>query len=110
MDWFERLTGFKELGYHETRGQLEVQADRLHSKVNRKSYATGLLEAPSVRELRERALEGVDRLNGTLKVSCVSGHVRTIHGAPENQRALFQVASQFNLLKMIGPDFSRSMA
>jgi len=104
MNWFEQLTGFKEYGYHETRRQLEVKGDRLHSKANGKSYATGLLETPSVRELRERALEGVDRIKGTLKVSCVSGDVRTLHGAPENQRALFQVASQFNLLEMVGPD------
>jgi hypothetical protein len=106
MDWFERLTGFKERGYGETRGQLVVHGSRIHSKVNGKSYATGLLETPAVKELRERARIGVDRLHGKLKVSFVSGDVRTMHGEPNNAQALFQVASQFNLLEMLGPSFT----
>jgi len=33
----------------------------------------------------------------------VQGNVRALHRTPENRGALFQVASQFNLLEMIGP-------
>lgn len=39
MDWFERLTGFRETSYDETRGRLEVDGCRLRSRVNGKSYA-----------------------------------------------------------------------
>ncbi len=34
----------------------------------------------------------------------VSGDVRRMHGAPEHADALFQVASQFNMLEIVGPD------
>ena len=40
---------------------------------------------------------------GRLKVSVVRGDVRKMHRSPENAGALFQVASQFNLLEMVGP-------
>jgi hypothetical protein len=42
-------------------------------------------------------------LPGRLKVTVVSGDVRKMHQLPENADALFQVASQFNLLEMVGP-------
>jgi hypothetical protein len=42
-------------------------------------------------------------LPGRLKVSVVRGDVRQMHQAPENAGALFQVASQFNLLEMVSP-------
>ena len=34
----------------------------------------------------------------------MTGDVRALHGAPEHANALFQVASQFNLLEMVGPE------
>jgi hypothetical protein len=40
---------------------------------------------------------------GHLKVSLVTGDVRQMHQSPENAGALFQVASQFNLLEMVSP-------
>jgi len=36
----------------------------------------------------------------------VTGDVRQMHQSPENAGALFQVASQFNLLEMTGPEVS----
>ena len=44
MDWFEKLTGFRETGYEETRARLEVVDGRLHSRVNGTSYEIGELE------------------------------------------------------------------
>jgi len=67
--------------------------------VNGKSYGIGELELVSLQTLRERAKSGVG-LPGRLKVSIVRGDVREMHQSPENARALFQVASQFNLLEM----------
>ncbi|WP_315804248.1 hypothetical protein [Bradyrhizobium sp. SZCCHNS3002] len=102
MDWFERLTGFKETDYASTRARLVCEDGRLTSLVNGKSYQTGRLELPKLSELRTRVQDSACR-TGRLGVSLVSGDVRTLHLVPEFAGALFQVASQFNLLEMIGP-------
>lgn len=111
-DWFEHLTGFRESGYDETRARLEVRDGRLRSLANGRSYGIGRLELPSVAELRARALEAVrarplvdgKAIDGVLSVSNVSGDVGALHADPAHQGALFQVASQFNMLEMIGPE------
>jgi hypothetical protein len=102
MDWFERLTGFKETSYSETRKKLAVEGDQLKSLVNGRSYGIGELELVSLEELRQR-VRSVDGQSGRLKVSLVTGDVREMHRLPEYAGALFQVASQFNLLEMTGP-------
>ena len=102
MDWFERLTGFRESGYSEIHRQLVVQGDRLRSMVNGKAYGIGRLELPSLAELRQRVVASPE----SLKVSIVTGDVRALHRQPEFAGALFQVASQFNLLEMVGPNVS----
>jgi len=101
MDWFERLTGFQETGYADTRSRLEVKGSELQSRVNGKSYGIGQLELVSLEALRERVHSG--GLPGKLKVRVVGGDVRRLHQAPEYAGALFQVASQFNLLEMVSP-------
>ena len=103
-DWFEDLMGFKELRYVETRANLEVAGSTLRSKVNKRAYAIGTLETPSLAELRDRAASVVGSLAGALRVSNVVGDVGRLHRDPPNRHALFQVASQFNLLEMTGPD------
>ncbi len=102
MDWFERLTGFRETAYADTRRRLKVEGGQLHSLVNGKSYGIGELELVSLASLRERVkLAGGPP--GRLKVTLVRGDVRAMHSATENAGALFQVASQFNLLEMTSP-------
>ena len=103
MDWFEKLTGFREAGYEETRAQLTVMDGRLVSRINGESYGIGELELVSLQALRER-VKSADKLPGRLKTSVVTGDVRRMHRSPENAGALFQVASQFNLLEMVSPD------
>lgn len=93
-DWFERLTGFRETGYHETRTKLTVEGDRLRSLVNGESYGIGELELVSLHTLRERVKSGTGQA-GRLKVGVVAGDVRQMHHLPQNAGALFQVASQF---------------
>lgn len=102
MDWFERLTGFREAGYDDTRSRLEVDGRQLRSRTNGRSYAIGELELVSLRSLRERAASG-GGLPGRLALRNVSGDVRRFHQSAEYAGALFQVASQFNLLEMISP-------
>jgi hypothetical protein len=98
------LTGFRERANEETRRNLEVVDLRLYSKVNGHSYGVGVLETPTLAELRLRAVPVVARLPGRLRVSNVVGDVRKLHAEPAYANALFQVASQFNLLEMTGPD------
>ena len=104
-DWFARLTGFPEAGWPETRAQLEVDGASLRSKVNGASYGIGELELVSLADLRERRV-GQKAAPGGLSFTNVVGDVRKLHVAPEYAGALFQVASQFNLLEMVGPSIT----
>lgn len=101
MDWFEQLTGFREEEYEATRNRLVVENGRLLSRANGRSYAVGALELVSLADLRVRAFRV--SLPGQAKSRIVIGDVRRMHQAPEYRGALFQVASQFNLLEMTGP-------
>jgi hypothetical protein len=103
MDWFERLAGFRESSYEETRSKLNVDGDRLLSLANGRSYGVGEFELASLQMLRDRAKSSIVA-SDRLKASVVRGDVRQMHRAPEYEGALFQVASQFNALEMIGPD------
>jgi hypothetical protein len=60
------------------------------------------LELVSLDALRARTA-GVT-VPGRLNLGIAEGDVRRMHIEPENAGAVFQVASQFNLLEMIGPD------
>jgi nucleotide-binding universal stress UspA family protein len=99
-DWFADLTGFREVSYDATREQLLVDGDELVSKVNGKRHGIGSLEVPTLAELRSRVEIPTNRRS---TVRCVTGEARAMHADPELAGALFQVASQFNLLEMTGP-------
>lgn len=100
-DWFEKLTGFVELDYELVQERLYVQDGRLHSRTNSASYAIGTLELVSLRDLRARCADL--RKSARLKLNLVQADARALHRQPENADALFQVASQFNMLEMTGP-------
>ena len=102
MDWFEKLTGFSEISYADTVVKLKVDGDRLQSLVTGESYGIGELELVSLSELRNRVNSAAGP-TGRLKTRVVTGDVRKMHRSPEYAGALFQVASQFNLLEMTGP-------
>jgi hypothetical protein len=102
MDWFERLTGFCEADYDDTRTKLMVEGGRLRSLINGKDYGIGELELMPLQVLRARVKSG-GGLPGRIKASVVNGDVRQMHQSAENAGALFQVASQFNLLEMVSP-------
>ena len=98
MNWFERLTGFTEDGYANTQSRLGVEGDVLVSEVNGKRYGIGELTMPTLGELRAR----VDPARGERSsLSVMVGDVGPMHADPANEGALFQVASQFNLLEMV---------
>lgn len=102
MDWFEKLMGFAETTYPETRSRMRVQGNKLVSLKNGAEYRTGVLELVSLGELRAR-VNAITPRTGALRVSLVRADVGALHRLPENSGALFQVASQFNLLEMICP-------
>ena len=102
MSWFEDLTGFHESSYEDTRAKLKVQKNRLISLENSKSFSIGKFELIALKKLREKA-KIANNLSGKLKTSLEIGDVRSMHRATENNGALFQVASQFNMLEMAHP-------
>lgn len=108
MDWFERLTGFREDDYESTRRKLEIDGPVLRSRVNGKAYGIGELEVVSLAELRRRASSD-KRVRGRLRVRNVTGNVRRLHAQRRYEGALFQVASQFNLLEMMTPSHTPEM-
>ena len=105
MDWFERITGFSEGSYGDTQAALRVVDGRLRTDQSARAFWVGELETPSLAELRQR-VQGIARKPGELKLSMLQGDVRRLHGQPLNSQALFQVASQFNLLEMANPDLT----
>jgi hypothetical protein len=102
MSWFERLTGFREESPQQVREQLEVDGDTMVSRANGRVMKFGTLETPTLGELRER-VGSSQAPAGRLRLREVVGDVGLLHVDPENVRAMFQVASQFNLLEMVGP-------
>jgi hypothetical protein len=96
-DWFERLTGFREDGYASTRRRLAVEGYELVSRVNGKRYGVGEFSLPTLAELRER----VNPVRGQrTSITDLIGDARALHADPRFEGALFQVASQFNVLEM----------
>ncbi|TNF37724.1 MAG: hypothetical protein EP329_02375 [Deltaproteobacteria bacterium] len=98
--WFERLMGFAERSPEQVRANLRLEGDTLVSKVNGRRVRCGRLDTPSLAELRA---EVGPPPAGRAHASEVVGDVTALHRARENAGALFQAASQFNLLEMTGP-------
>ena len=103
--WFKELVGFDEISPEDVRKYLEMDGSVLRSKVNGISYECGTLEIPTVQELREKVAR-MDMYTSQIKVSECVADVQKLHGDPANENALFQAASQFNLLEMVGPDIT----
>lgn len=103
MTWFEELTGFSEQSPEQVRSNLVLDGERLTSKINGKTMICGQLETPSLAELRER-VSALGNREGKLKISEAIADVKNLHLDAANAGALFQVASQFNLLERISPN------
>ena len=100
--WFKKLTGFQEESPEQLRTNIFIEGELMHSRVNNKSFRFGRLDIPTLEELRKRNTEK-NSTNGNLILSETVGDVLLLHLEPENKHALFQAASQFNLLEMVGP-------
>lgn len=104
-DWFERITGFKETSYETTRARLAVEDGQLVSDAHDRRYGVGRLELPSLADLRAQA-SALPPSAARTTLRSVIGDVRALHRDPAHGGAMFQVASQFNLLEMTGPSVS----
>jgi hypothetical protein len=100
--WFEDLTGFKEENPDQVRLNLEVSGSTLMSKVNGFKYNFGRLEIPTLDELKKQS-PNLGTYKSKLNIEEVVGNIQTFHKEKSNNGALFQAASQFNLLEMVGP-------
>jgi len=100
--WFETLTGFPEESAQQVRANLTVERNKLKSRVNGKEWIYGELETPSLAELRQNVNSSAYQV-GRMSVHEVVANVQNLHTDESNAGALFQVASQFNLLEMTGP-------
>ncbi len=102
MTWFNKLTGFDETTPEEVRNNLILDGETITSRTNGKSYHCGQLEIVSLGELRQ-ANSGLLSNKGRIRIQEVVGDVQALHKNPSNKNALFQAASQFNLLEMTSP-------
>lgn len=105
MTWFESLMGFREESPAQVRRQVVVDGDRMKSLVTGKEFTCGRLEIPTLATLRALVRES-PRQSGRLRVAELVGDVQALHCDPANAGALFQVASQFNLLEMVAPSIT----
>ena len=103
MNWFETIFGFSESGRESVHQNIVIEGNKLRSVINNKSYQHGYLECPTLSDLRVRTLNNLRRGEGT-QLSEVVADVQKLHCDPAYSGALFQVASQCNLLEMVGPN------
>lgn len=101
MTWFWDLVGFSESA-GSVKKNLSVEGTTMRSKANGRVMQAGTLATPSLGELRADC-ERTSLSIGELRVSEVVADVAELHQDPSNAGAFFQVASQFNLLEMVGP-------
>lgn len=102
MTWFRKMTGIEETSPQAVREMIQVTGSQLVSLANNSSYQFGRLEIPTLAELRER-IRDVETSH-PITVREVVADVQKLHVEISNAGALFQVASQFNLLEMVSPE------
>lgn len=102
--WFKDLVGFEEVSPENVRENISIDGTKMTSKVNGKSFQFGSLETLTLKELREQS--PLEVYKGRILIKEIVGNVQEIHCDPGNKNALFQAASQFNLLEMVGPHIS----
>ncbi|MEZ4985504.1 MAG: hypothetical protein R2795_10780 [Saprospiraceae bacterium] len=102
MTWFNELMGFEENSPEQVRANIFISGTEMKSMINGRAYTFGELSIPSLNELRDEKL----LVGGMLNLSETVADVKTLHLNQQNEGAVFQVASQFNLLEMVSPEIS----
>ena len=103
--WFKKITGFSEESPYQVRENISLNGNVLTSSVNGADLTCGTLEIISLANLRK--LVSTDGFAfGKISVSEVIANIQKLHVNEFNSYALFQVASQFNLLEMATPNLT----
>lgn len=102
--WFEQLTGFSEESIENVRKNILIENDKIISLVNSQKFTFGSLEIPSLEQLRNE--NPINHFKDKIQISEVIANAKDLHCDIANKNALFQVASQFNLLEMINPNIT----
>ena len=105
--WFRNLMGFNEINPLQVQENIAIDGELMTSLVNGKSYQHGVFEVPTLKELKNRIDLSV--FDGNIKIKEIIGNVRALHGLRDNENAMFQAASQFNMLEMISPSVTPEM-
>ncbi|MCB4235388.1 hypothetical protein LDL59_10745 [Kaistella anthropi] len=105
--WFRNLMGFNEINPLQVQENIAIDGELMTSLVNGKSYQHGVFEVPTLKELKNRSDLSV--FDGNIKIKEIIGNVRALHGLRDNENAMFQAASQFNMLEMISPSVTPEM-
>jgi hypothetical protein len=103
MNWFEELTGIKDETPETVYQHLSVQGPNIVSSINGWRAKFGPLTTPALSELRDQT---PIPSTSNIELEEVVADIQRLHMRPENEGATFQVASQFNLLEMMGPSFT----
>ena len=101
--WFEELFGFQE-SREAVYENIKVEGVVMTSKANGRMFRVGKFTMSSLEELRR----DITYINYNQKISVeeVVGNVQDFHSQRKNAHAVFQVASQFNMLEMISPEIT----
>ncbi len=99
MTWFSDLTGLSDDRFDTVQAGIRVEGEGLLCLANGRRLVAGHLSTPALGDLPPPP-QGPGRIT----VTEVVADIRSLHADPANAGAVFQVASQFNLLEMIGPD------
>lgn len=101
MSWFSDIYGFEESTYARTQAKFCIDGPLLHTRgQSSRTFHAGILTMPSLAELR-KAVCSLEVSGGErIKLSSLVADAYELHRWPEANRAIIQVASQFNLLEM----------
>lgn len=94
--WFEQLTGFTEQGAAQVRQMLTLENGVLTSRANGKAFQIGHLVTPILAHLKVEAaaiMQSATFIAKPISVQEVIADVQSLHMAPQNAGAFFQLPS-----------------
>lgn len=95
--WFRNLMGFNEINPLQVQENIAIDGELMTSLVNGKSYQHGVLEVPTLKELKNRIDLSV--FDGNIKIKEIIGNVRALHCLRDNENAMF-LSSEAAFFKM----------
>jgi hypothetical protein len=103
--WFKKLTGFTEKSPEQVRRNFIIDGTDFISKINNERFTFGSLDTPTLLQLKKKS-PSIESYQGKIQVREIVANVEELHCNIDNANALFQAASQFNLLEMISPNIT----